>query len=510
MCTQLSDQYEKAKSHEGRAAIAKLKAQHDGQVERERKAYHDARLSARQDPTETTCIIIDGMDQSKTSIPHFVVEDKDNANLAKLPVHFTGVLVHTASPEGKIPFIYHDIKHIPHDSNLTIHCITETLNELKDRLGKTLFLQMDNCGRENKNKYVLSYIALLVHLGIFKEALVHFLPVGHTHEDIDQMFSCVARQLRTHNAFTMADLERQSSQSYKPSIKIVPVTMVQDVKCELSTHMAGGFTNHSKPLWFRFTKVQESTFMHYKLHVDDAWKPTAESEWHMGLKCLKSCPDISASLNWVATSLEKTDFDKLCQDLPHAYNTRLPTVARQWWIDFLSNGIRAKYEKVPSSTVWTLHQLLPREVPTNTEAPDDVENICHIQSHILQECPEICIGSQGKPRSGVTRVADFSSMKEGMMSAVYCEQTDGRPHIATITEISSDGVTVSWMKGSWTGAWNPWIIRQKGQSKPYTSLVPQNSLILWDFYLTTKKRLRQETARELKAIYADLDSERDL
>ncbi|PIK34158.1 hypothetical protein BSL78_29027 [Apostichopus japonicus] len=161
----------------------------------ERRAYHLARERARREPHEMTCMIIDGMDQSKTDIPHLIVKDKDSASLARLPVHFTGVLLHTSTAEGKMPFVFHDVKHIPHDSNLTIYCLTEALKAAQDYLGKVLFLQMDNCFRENKNKFVLSFAALLVERDIFEEVYIHFLPVGHTHEDVDQMFSCVARHL---------------------------------------------------------------------------------------------------------------------------------------------------------------------------------------------------------------------------------------------------------------------------------------------------------------------------
>lgn len=58
----------------------------------ERKAYHQARERSRREPDEMTCVIIDGMDQSKTGVPHLIVKDKDSANLARLPVHFTGRL----------------------------------------------------------------------------------------------------------------------------------------------------------------------------------------------------------------------------------------------------------------------------------------------------------------------------------------------------------------------------------------------------------------------------------
>ena len=53
----------------------------------------------------------------------------------------------------------------------------------------TLFLQVNNCWKENKNTTVFRYLGLLVKFGWFKQVYMHSLPTGHTHEDIDQMFS---------------------------------------------------------------------------------------------------------------------------------------------------------------------------------------------------------------------------------------------------------------------------------------------------------------------------------
>ena len=44
-------------------------------------------------------------------------------------------------------------------------------NELKN-LPPVLYLQLDNCGRENKNKYLLGFCALLVTKNVFKKVPV--------------------------------------------------------------------------------------------------------------------------------------------------------------------------------------------------------------------------------------------------------------------------------------------------------------------------------------------------
>ena len=45
---------------------------------------------------------------------------------------------------------------------------------------KYLHINTDNCGRENKNRFVFSYLSALVELGVFSEITMDFLIVGHT------------------------------------------------------------------------------------------------------------------------------------------------------------------------------------------------------------------------------------------------------------------------------------------------------------------------------------------
>ena len=40
------------------------------------------------------------------------------------------------------------------------------------QLPPTMYLQMDNCWRENKNLYVFCFLALLVELGIFEKVVI--------------------------------------------------------------------------------------------------------------------------------------------------------------------------------------------------------------------------------------------------------------------------------------------------------------------------------------------------
>ena len=86
-----------------------------------------------------------------------------------------------------------------HDTNLTIHILVLTLIRVAEKgpLPRVLYLQMDNCWRENKNQCMFTFLALLVKLGIFKKVKVNFDLVGHK-----------MKMLCNHKNFSMVALPR--------------------------------------------------------------------------------------------------------------------------------------------------------------------------------------------------------------------------------------------------------------------------------------------------------------
>src|SRR5690606_34082275 len=72
-----------------------------------------------------------------------------------------------------------------------------------------LYLQLDNTSKDNKNQTVFGYLSWLVKKGTFREIYVNFLPVGHTHEDIDQLFSVISRKLKNNDAYTFTQWKRE-------------------------------------------------------------------------------------------------------------------------------------------------------------------------------------------------------------------------------------------------------------------------------------------------------------
>lgn len=111
------------------------------------------------------------MDQAKTNLPNTRVIAKSTSGLWRLRTHVSGVLVHTKSSCGKLAFAFVDTLQWPHDSNLTATLLLKALYKFIEQrpLPETLYIQMDNTCRENKNKYVFGFCAALVQLRIFKK-----------------------------------------------------------------------------------------------------------------------------------------------------------------------------------------------------------------------------------------------------------------------------------------------------------------------------------------------------
>src|SRR5450759_4917591 len=67
--------------------------------------------------------------------------------------------------------LYHGLNCFPHDSDTTMTLIYFKLHQLRQagQITPKLQLHMDNCFRENKNRYVFAFCCMLVHIGWFKE-----------------------------------------------------------------------------------------------------------------------------------------------------------------------------------------------------------------------------------------------------------------------------------------------------------------------------------------------------
>lgn len=98
-------------------------------------------------------------------------------NLWGVHVHLMGVLAH-----GRTPMAVTYLPNVRQGNNVTtdaLHVYLLSLLEQEGQLPPVLLLQLDNTSKQCKNRYLFGFLAYLVHLNVFRECVVSFLPVGH-------------------------------------------------------------------------------------------------------------------------------------------------------------------------------------------------------------------------------------------------------------------------------------------------------------------------------------------
>ena len=173
------------------------------------------------------CMIIDGMTQKTTQLPHWVRRP------SWVDTHEYGTHVIGSIIEGlgiHLEFSY--TENIGDSSNVLIDNIQKGIKRLHDHrrsrrepLPEVLYLQLDNT-THNKSKSLFTYLSWLLDTGIFKKVKVNYLLVGHTHEIIDQVFSRYSVALRKVNCLTLAELMEVAKTCYTPNPTVEHVQSV--------------------------------------------------------------------------------------------------------------------------------------------------------------------------------------------------------------------------------------------------------------------------------------------
>ena len=77
---------------------------------------------------------------------------------------------------------------------------------------------------------MFGYLSSHVGRGILKKIKINFLLVGHTHDNIDQMFSRFSKKLVRCNALRLPMLSKMISEAYTPKPKVHHLSEVYDCK----------------------------------------------------------------------------------------------------------------------------------------------------------------------------------------------------------------------------------------------------------------------------------------
>ena len=205
-----------------RRKLLRKQRRHVEDMINERKEYWNTREMGWRYPRKHLSLIIDGADQKDHGLPHLAERSKTSTEAYKAKIHLTGVIAH-----GRETFIYTCPGHVKQGHNVTIQAVWDTIDHIKKTDGylpEVLHMQLDNTTKQNKGRFLAAFAESLVEGGVFKRVYFSFLPVGHTHEDIDQVFSRFSIRLRRENAFSRKHLASQLRAAFtkygkKPIVK---------------------------------------------------------------------------------------------------------------------------------------------------------------------------------------------------------------------------------------------------------------------------------------------------
>jgi hypothetical protein len=178
-----------------------------------------------------------------------------------------------------------------------------------------LVLQVDNCVKEGKNKYVFAFAAHLIHFGWFNEVEIVSLIQGHTHDLIDREFSGWAEAEKKRCIETIYDIPYFMKHSFNSnSNKEYSYTLLRWMFdwSKFFTPTLAEVTGTKSARCFRFSKSSENkVVLHWKTNsLETVWKgfKIPESELSYGIQICKNYVDHFPTII-PASQLSKKDLE---------------------------------------------------------------------------------------------------------------------------------------------------------------------------------------------------------
>ena len=267
-CLAFNDAKLASKSEEELRMLSQAKMAHLKKTSEARLKMEEIKMEALQFPEDSVVLQIDGMDSKKTETPRLRDRSKKNEKMLRLPSKVQGCIIYSGKYAEKrkvVFYLNHD--HYEQGSNMIVTVIFKLIVMYKSDHGKLprkLRVFADNCWRENKNRFVFAFLATLVKLQVFLEATLDFLIVGHTGNEVDQLFSIITQVLKTENVPTVEDLRSKIlSSPIKPKPIVETLLYTWDWKSFIENKLHP-LKNHSLYNSFQFLKENDEVHLRYK------------------------------------------------------------------------------------------------------------------------------------------------------------------------------------------------------------------------------------------------------
>ena len=239
--------------------LAEIKQQRKNQLDlvaAERKELAQRYLMTKNYPSQIMSVTIDYRNPDK--LPHQKKCLKSWINKRRPKLEAYGIINF-----GIDEWFYH--VHMPfykHDANLSISILFHHLRDLRDngRCPPILYINSDNCYKDNKNQYLFQFYAWLIYLGWFTEIHHYYLPRGHSHEKVDGLLFAPLGSARfkynysTPNEFVNHYIPSTFSNNREHTPYVLDLPLIFDFKTYFEDFSISGLTHHSKYRAFKFSK----------------------------------------------------------------------------------------------------------------------------------------------------------------------------------------------------------------------------------------------------------------
>ena len=423
------------------------------------------------DPEGRLLIQLDDMDNMKSYLPRVLEQGKKTSKLFKLPSKITGTIMYSSFyPANRKINIFINHNNFEQSSNKVVSVLFLLLQDfVKDnkKLPRILHVNADNCWRENKNKFVLGFLAALVELNVFKEVTFEFLMVGHTGNACDQLFSILTKEFKSEIQ-TVEDLISKIVKSpIHPQPKVHRLLYSWNWKAFLEPHFSSTILqNHTAYNAFQIksenclVKLRAKKYPQYR-----EWYPQE------GIKLLKDGINFSP-VPASGFREEELSLDKVLSDLRKYYLPSLSPkdkrrVSESW--ERLSNMLtQLPMKHHPSMKI----QDLPRQEPVQpVRLPDALELF---DDH--SEPPEL-IGQRHAP---LVQEANFKQDVDiGMDVVILTFSKIKRPWMGRVLNIlSKENFQLQWYNRKSRSRTFKAMLMKDGS--PYVSTCSFDSVMFWE------------------------------
>ena len=337
---------------------------------------------------------------------------------------------------------------------------------------------LDNCWKENKNRYLFSYLHALVELNVFEKVRCEFLVVGHTGNEVDQCFSILTNELKGVEIMTIEKLKEVILNApIQPKPLCRSLAFIWDWKSHVTPKLADPpLVNHSKYNSFLVEKQGGHVKFRGKLLPQ---LPDTELVPRAGIRLVKEDttfePVLAADFR-----VGEIKFDDIFKGL-RKFTVKLPldtqmSVISSW------ERLRKSLESLPRQKE-TFKKLRLENLPKQSIA----EEVC-VPEHLKDAVDAVEYTLSGDLYPEEISEGDLKEVDIGTDVVVYTTEIQTRPWVGRVTKLlANQRFEINWFVKK-SGRGQVFESMKDALGSPVASVIDLDSVMFWQM---SEKRTEQ-------------------